>query len=122
MSGSVQTVNFRKCVIDGDEAKFRIQDAEADCRRAEISCQQFFRLAERLGMRAASEKRIAIVYALVKYETESLQAYGKSRELYNAALEERREGLESYPSPIAGDDSNRNWPSSAPQNHGPARS
>jgi len=42
--------------------------------------------AERLGMRAASEKRIAIVYALVKYEAESLQAYGKSRELYNAAL------------------------------------
>jgi hypothetical protein len=42
--------------------------------------------AERLGMRAASEKRIAIVYALLKESDKSVQAYSKSREFYEAAL------------------------------------
>jgi hypothetical protein len=42
--------------------------------------------AERLGMSAASEKRIAIVYALFKDDRKSVEAYRKSRELYEAAV------------------------------------
>ena len=43
--------------------------------------------AERLGMRAASEKRIAIVYTLFKDAPHSAAAYRKSRELYEAAVQ-----------------------------------
>ena len=42
--------------------------------------------AERLGMRAANEKRIAIIYSLFKDDRKSLEAYGRSREYYLAAL------------------------------------
>jgi hypothetical protein len=42
--------------------------------------------AERLGIRAASEKRIAIVYTLFKDVGKSTEAYRRSRELYEAAL------------------------------------
>ncbi len=41
--------------------------------------------AERLGMFAASEKRIAIIYTLIKPD-KSNEAYCKSRDLYEAAL------------------------------------
>jgi hypothetical protein len=42
--------------------------------------------AERLGMSASSEKRIAIVYALLKDTDKCHDAYRKSREFYLAAL------------------------------------
>jgi hypothetical protein len=42
--------------------------------------------AERLGMSAANEKRIAIIYALFKNAGNSAEAYRKSRELYEAAV------------------------------------
>lgn len=42
--------------------------------------------AERLGMCAASEKRIAIIYTLFKDLNKSIEAYRKSREFYLAAL------------------------------------
>lgn len=42
--------------------------------------------AERLGMSAASEKRIAIIHALVGNVARSTEAYRKSREFYEAAL------------------------------------
>jgi hypothetical protein len=42
--------------------------------------------AERLGMSAASEKRIAIIHALVGNAARSTEAYRKSREFYEAAL------------------------------------
>jgi hypothetical protein len=43
--------------------------------------------AQRLGMRAASEKRIAIVYTLLNDADKSIQAYSRSREFYEAALQ-----------------------------------
>lgn len=43
--------------------------------------------AERLGMCASSEKRIAIVYKLFDDPAKSLDAYRKSRVFYNAALQ-----------------------------------
>jgi hypothetical protein len=42
--------------------------------------------AERLGMSAASEKRIAIIYTLHKDADKSIEAYRKSHEFYLAAL------------------------------------
>ena len=42
--------------------------------------------AERLGMYAASEKRIAIIYSIFQKADKSVQAYRKSSELYEAAL------------------------------------
>lgn len=43
--------------------------------------------AERLGIGAASEKRIAIAYFLIKKDDESIKAYETARDLYRAALE-----------------------------------
>jgi hypothetical protein len=43
--------------------------------------------AERLGMSAASEKRIGIAYARAGRQKESKEAYEKSRDFYRAALE-----------------------------------
>lgn len=42
--------------------------------------------AERLGMRAASEKRIAVCYTPVDDGTKSREAYGKARDFYTEAL------------------------------------
>ena len=43
--------------------------------------------AERIGMSAASEKRIAIAYTLAGKQEASTKAYEKSRDFYRAALE-----------------------------------